>query len=235
MARTRRRFSFRKLHRRVGVVLALFLCLLAVTGIALNHSDELGLDERYVPAWVASFYLGSDEVFGIQIENHYAYSFGGSLFVDRTSIDSCAELQGWQSIENQQVALCDGELLLLTDGFQLIERVDSTIGLPPNITALHAQAGEFMIRSGSEWLSLDLMSLDLAPAAFAGDGNLPNLTQVPADYLLGESVTWQKFILDVHSGIVVGIPGKLFTDIVAIFLILMVLSGLWMWRNAQGR
>jgi len=233
MALTRQLTFSQKLHRRVGVTLALFLCLLAMTGIALNHSDEIGLDENYVPGWIARLYLGSTEVLGIQSSNHFFYSLGGNLLVDRTTISRCTRLQDWASLDDQEVALCDGELILLSPGFELIERVDGALGLPSNITEIHSTGPEFLVLADSQWLSLDLVSLKLSRVAFDGHVSETDWRPVPMDYLLGESVTWQQFILDVHSGVVIGLPGKLFTDLVAILLVLMVMSGLWMWHKTR--
>jgi len=44
-------------HRRVGVVVAIFAVLLAVTGIVLNHTAQLGLDRSFVPwPWLMKVY-----------------------------------------------------------------------------------------------------------------------------------------------------------------------------------
>lgn len=233
MALTRQLTFSQKLHRRIGVALALFVCLIAITGIALNHSDDIGLDKNYVPGWIARLYLGSNEVLGIQSSDQFFYSLGGNLFVDRTAISPCNRLQDWASLDDQEVALCDEELILLTPGFELIERVDGALGLPANITEIHSTGTEFLVLADSRWLSLDLMSLQPSPSPFDGQTSVVDWVSVPTEYLLGESVTWQQFILDVHSGVVIGLPGKLFTDLIGILLVLMVLSGLWMWHKTR--
>ena len=49
--RRRRRFKLRSMynwHRYVGVTAALFVVLLSITGLALNHTDELELDKRHI-------------------------------------------------------------------------------------------------------------------------------------------------------------------------------------------
>ena len=37
----------RSLHRSMGAAIALFVLLLSITGILLNHSSDLKLDKRY--------------------------------------------------------------------------------------------------------------------------------------------------------------------------------------------
>ena len=225
--------KLRKLHKQVGIFVAVFLCLLAITGIALNHSEVLGLDKKYVPGWVAEFYLGSTEVRGIRNADQYLYSLGGHLFVDRTPVTSCMELQDFESFDGQKIALCDGELILLTLDFQVIERIDNSVGLPEGVSNIRAEDIGFLVSTDSTWHSFNLLTLDLSPAAFSEEVQAPAWVPIPTEMLLGDSVTWQQFILDLHSGVVIGLPGKLFTDLVALLLIGMVLSGVWMWRNVR--
>src|SRR5580765_1208385 len=47
----------RRWHRRIGFAAMLFFLILAVTGLALNHGQGLGLDGRFVHAgWLARWY-----------------------------------------------------------------------------------------------------------------------------------------------------------------------------------
>ena len=53
----RRKNLFRKWHRRIGFAAALFLINLAVTGILINHSDDLELHKTYVTSdWITKAY-----------------------------------------------------------------------------------------------------------------------------------------------------------------------------------
>ena len=58
--RRRHRLKLKSLyvwHRWVGLVAALFVIVLAVTGLALNHTEELQLDARHVrTAWLLDWY-----------------------------------------------------------------------------------------------------------------------------------------------------------------------------------
>src|SRR2546423_4072410 len=47
----------RRWHARIGFAALLFFLILAVTGLALNHGQSLGLDGRFVHAeWLARWY-----------------------------------------------------------------------------------------------------------------------------------------------------------------------------------
>tara|TARA_R110002111_G_scaffold125706_5_gene190115 strand:- start:243 stop:977 length:735 start_codon:yes stop_codon:yes gene_type:complete len=225
--------KLRRLHKQVGVFVSVFLCLLAITGIALNHSEALALDKKYVPGWIAAFYLGSTEVRGIQKEDQYLYSFGGQFFVDRAPVTSCLELQDFEFFDGQEIALCDGGLIILTPDFQVIERIDNSVGLPEGVANIQVDDTGFLVNTDSTWQSFDLLTLDLSPTEFSQAVQAPAWVPIPTEMLLGDSITWQKFILDLHSGVVIGLPGKLFADLVALLLIGMAISGVWMWRNIR--
>ena len=71
--RLRRRNTLTIWHRRLGLTAALFVLLLATTGLALNHTDGLRLDERYVGAgWLLRWY-GIEEAMIDMIESSRAY------------------------------------------------------------------------------------------------------------------------------------------------------------------
>ena len=45
------------LHRYIGIVICVFLVLLSVTGIFLNHTDDLNLDKRFINwPWLLKHY-----------------------------------------------------------------------------------------------------------------------------------------------------------------------------------
>jgi len=53
------------------------------------------------------------------------------------------------------------------------------------------------------------------------------------ELILGSSITWQQFFLDIHSGIFVGNIGKWFMDLVALSLCGMAVSGIAMWYRTK--
>ncbi|MCF7982624.1 MAG: hypothetical protein K9K86_11625, partial [Pseudomonadales bacterium] len=44
-------------HRRIALIAAIFVVLLALTGLLINHANELGLDKQQLQgSWVARWY-----------------------------------------------------------------------------------------------------------------------------------------------------------------------------------
>ena len=46
-------------------------------------------------------------------------------------------------------------------------------------------------------------------------------------------VSWEQFILDLHSGKLLGLYGVMFSDLLAVLLIFMSISGIMMWWNSR--
>ena len=143
-----------KLHWRVGVVAALFLTLLAVTGIVLNHARALGLDHIYLDApWILQAY-------NMEMPEGYIKS------IEETS-------------SSIVVQTADGSLVLGRD----VEDVEAAVAVQYR----------------------------------------------------GEGVTLEKLLLDIHTGAIVGLPGKILSDLTALALLFLTGTGLYnLWRRKRG-
>ena len=224
--------SLRKGHRNVGIFLILFLLLVSVTGILLNHTESLHLNERSVPAFIAKRYYQSQAIPGFELNTHYYYSLGEILYFDQQALTQCGALKGIARQANQLVVLCDAELVLFTEDHQLIERISEAYGLPSNLDRLAVRDGQLLLANETKLFSFDTDSLE-SVSLTASFKNWPEMQTVPGDLLLNDSVSWQQFILDLHSGMFIGTWGKWLADLVAIFIIGIAISGLVMWRNPR--
>jgi len=185
---------------------ALFFVFLAITGIFLNHSARLGMDTRHVPGFIARTYLkNTDALMGVTIGDHWLYSLGGTLWIDGNEISDCYPgLSRVLQAENAVHVLCGDDLVMITSAGLLLEKV-------------------------SGWRT----DTKLAP-----DIILPDIEAwshpVPVDKEIYERhippVSWNKFLLDLHSGVWFGEMGVLLTDLIAVAMILMAVTGLKMSR-----
>jgi len=223
---------FRKSHRHVGIALAVFLLLVSVTGMLLNHTETLRLDHRFVPPFIAKQYYQNQTVAGFKLDEHYYYTLDKQLYADRVALTSCDTIQGIGRLPNQLAVLCDAELILLTPDHELIERIGVAYGLPVNLSRIAVQNDQLLLASDAEIFSFNTANLDAVKVTTVVR-HWPERHTVPVDLLLNDSVSWQQFILDLHSGMFIGIAGKWLADLVAIFLIGMAISGLVMWRNPR--
>ena len=246
----RRTFRFLlKSHRLFGLFLIAFILLLSTTGIALNHTDALGLAKLKAPGFIAARYyadISDIEVMGFKVEQQHFYALGGQLYANGLSVTDCNFLQGAVAMHEQWVALCDSELLFITPQLEFIEQVGLTYGLPEQVldpawdkSTLHEsmlaavlekdRPGLLILKTSRGNISLD--PLQLMANDYTGSVSYISAVPVPDKYLLAETISWQQFILDLHSGVFAGKVGKWWMDMVAILLILMAFSGFFMWRR----
>ncbi len=244
----RRHKVFWTWHRRVGIVAALLVLVLSITGIALNHTEGLRLDERHVrSAWLLDWY-------GIEIPTE-ATSFpldpgrisllGDRLYLGQQFLPGLHdELVGAVSLDGLIVAVVDGDVLILTRDGNVVDRLGGENGVPDGITAIGKRHdGAALIRAADGvyatdqellgWSRLDAGAADVAWARpDAIDEAL--LDAMRRDYR-GRILTLERVLLDLHSGRIFGSAGPYVMDAAAVLLILLALTGSWLWLGRRGR
>jgi hypothetical protein len=229
-------------HRRLGALLAVFVIVLCVTGIALNHTDFLRLDQRHVQSSTILSWYGINapsQAASVQVGNHRISLIGDHLYADQTLIGSPYTQLVGAGASGEMIAVAAGtDILLLSPQLHLIEIMTPTDGIPSDILALgnrgehlYALNAAGMWQADSEmvgWMKVD-NSADVQwseAQVITGDG----IDDIRRDYL-GRMLTWERVILDLHSGRLVGLAGPVLADLVALMLIGVAASGLWMWSR----
>ncbi|MBP6683465.1 MAG: PepSY domain-containing protein [Halioglobus sp.] len=232
-------------HRRLGLVAAVFALLLAVSGIALNHTPELGLDRRFVDwPWLNRAYgdLSSAPPAFQLGEQWLSRSADGRVYLDTREVAPCnGELVGALAAEGLVYAACARELLLITATGELVESITGSTGLPSPLTGIGLAGGEVAVQAAGNWWLADLELADFSARAPAGEvisqsasGHLPAQVRegipAPAAWL-----SWERLLLDVHSGRVLGRLGVLWVDLVGVLVSSLALSGIAMWWLRRRR
>jgi PepSY-associated TM region len=232
-------------HGRVGLLAALFLLLLATTGIALNHSAELGLDRRFVDwPWLSRAY-GDDsgDLPAFQVGEHWlSRAANGRVYFDAKEVAPCSgKLVGAVALGELLYAGCTEELLVITVSGELVESVNASTGLPASVEAIGIMDQQMVLQAGGIWWLADLGLMDFSQRATASGAaqqliarRLPESIRaaIPAP---DQWLSWERLLLDVHSGRVVGRLGVLWMDAVGVLLIILGLSGIVMWWLRRRR
>jgi hypothetical protein len=230
--------GFRKLHRNVGLVVVFFVVVIASTGIMLNHAGSLGLTSKAVPATIAGWYYEEDlsDVMGFSLPSGILYPMGRQVYLNELAVTDCLDgLRGAVELPELIVADCSGELLLISADGLLIERLSSVHGVPDHVESLGLQNNQLVLSLPGGDFQFDLNALSMTPAN--GAVTRTAMVVIPdtlTDGMLSGVVTWEKFILDVHSGRIVGI-GTWLGDAIALLLIVMSLTGLLLARTGNRR
>lgn len=222
-------------HRRLGLLLALLLVLLAVTGILINHTSDLKLADiqlknRGLLAWYGLEESTSDHGFKVT-EQTWISEANNQLFFNQAPVTACpAPLLSAAKHPKYLLALCQGTLILLTAEGKLLEKL--TFGLPEGANALTiTNAGDIQLRVDNQTLVLDLDTLTTSKS----DSQPTWPVRQPLPDALKQSsqtaISLETLLLDIHSGRILGRFGVFLMDITALLICLLALSGFWAWGN----
>jgi hypothetical protein len=240
--RLRRRNTLTIWHRRLGLTAALFVLLLSTTGLALNHTDGLRLDERYVGAgWLLGWYgiEAPDQAVSFPADGNMVTRLGERLYLGALRVEDHADsLIGAVSSDGFVIVALDGDLLMLTAAGDRVERLGREDGIPAGIRAVGLtgdgrvvlDAGDGIYRADSQLLAWERVNGEStglrwsAPAA--PDPAL--LSDLRQDYL-ANILTLERVILDLHSGRIFGRYGPWLMDAAALLLLVLAVTGVWVW------
>lgn len=244
MSRSKLRLFLWRWHRRLGIAIFVLILLLSVTGILLNHSGQVGLADKPVrQGWLLSLYgLKAPTITSFAVGEHWLSHLGGDyLYLDGRELAYCAhQLTGALVNNGIWVAACRDELLLLTPQGDVIERIGGAYGLPKPISGLGRCDQQLCLGSGSRWYLADIDQLTWQPIRWqqletAQPASLPaRVKQLLRDSYYGSTITWERVMLDLHSGRLFQM-GPWFMDLVGMLLMALSVTGLTMWYSGQRR
>jgi len=229
-------------------VLVVFVLLLAVSGIALNHGSDWGLDRRHVdwpwlldaygiqaPAPTASFVDG-----GLR-----ATLLGERLFVGDAEIaQDVTGLAGIATLDPLVLVGTQDTLYVLTTAGELVEAIDTAPGMPGPVERVGRDGQRAVVERGGKLYRSD-PDITLFEYWDAGqwDGvqwssaTPPAATELEALQALyrGRGLTVERVLADLHSGRLFARAGTLVMDAVAVFMIILSLSGFVLWIQHSRR
>ncbi len=233
-------------HRYVGLTTALFVILLASSGIALNHTDGFALEKRYVQnRWLLDWY-------GIQAPDSALFAtttygrltlLGTKLYLNAQPLDGEFQMfYGAVAKDELLVAAVDHDLLLLSKQGEIIERLTKGAGVPDDIEGLGTDTqGQLIITTKTGHYRADDQLLNWQTSIGASEAvawKTPQsisdtaLAHLQADYL-GRILRWERVLLDLHSGRLFGTPGPWLMDVAAILMLFLACSGIFIWLKRK--
>ena len=236
----------RRLHRFVGVLAALFTLWLAVSGILLQHAPGLGLHERFVthPAVLAWYGVRIEaDVRGYRAGTRDVVQLDERIFVGphRLALEDAALRGAIADGDDLVIALADGVLRVDADG-RILDRAGELEGLPTPIERIgRAADGGIALAAAGGLSSLSPDFLEVAPlpapAAAALQWSVRGALAAPDDataaaYLDGV-ISVERLLADLHTGRLGGDIGPWLVDASAVALIVLALSGLWLFARTR--
>ena len=233
---TERRRRLLKWHRRVGVAASLIILAIVATGIPLNHSEKLGLDHLTVGPKIMQYWYGMPSEtkptsFSVGADRLTWYQ-DTLYFNENQLIGKVDPIIGAALLKSAFVVATNSELLIFTNEGSLVEKL-SGADIPGDIKKIGVKFGSTVILltpSGQYSGSGDFLEWVAHPAATVWIAPLPN-SGTFNDKLrkthFGQGVPWSRFLLDIHTGRILGDLGPYLFDVVALCLLFLVGSGLY--------
>ena len=235
-------------HRWVGVCATLFLVILALTGLALNHTERLKLDQVYVKnGFILSQYgmSGGSDITTYRIHGTNTLShLDGSLFYNGTLLGPGGFPLGIIEGGPMTVVATATKLLYLSEMGELIEQVD-TYQLPWEELQIlgevvEADALVFVTDTGLWQPDADWIEFKRYEGAYVVDAMLEEVAlreeeqAAILEAFQGQGIPLYRVILDLHSGKLFGWGGRTVMDLTALAILLLIASGISGWlRKAR--
>ncbi len=234
-------------HRWLGIGSALFLLSLSITGLALNHTELLKLDQIQIKnSFILDRYgmAGGSEIEAYRIhESNTLAHLEGQLFYNSAPLLAGSRPLGIIEGDLITVVATDTRLIYLTGEGELIEAINSS-QLPYSIlTAVGttSDAQPLLISAAGNWTpDTDWLEFD----SYEGAYNVTPLetTQLDEDTtgalleaFQGGGVSLYRVLLDLHSGRLFGWGGRTLMDLSAVAIIILIISGIGGWLRKSRR
>lgn len=231
-------------HRYLGLTVILFVIFLSVTGILLNHTEELQLAKRYVHSeWILKWYgiqtPKIEAAFPLKTETGQSWLSASNkkLYINKIIITGEYEnLRGAVAMPEGFIVVLVGEkILLLMPNGDIVEKLSESQGLPVGITALgltneqelRVQTANGLYKTDNEFISWEKLANNAEQSQVKWI-----LPQSPPESLQqaltaqAEILPIERLLLDLHSGRLLSVY---FMDAVAILLIILAITGFLLW------
>jgi hypothetical protein len=230
-------------HRRMGAVAGLFVLWLAVSGIALNHSTELGLDHTAISApWLIRIY-GLHAVIpdrGFRSTTHWMIGTDSGTVIDgRPLATALPQPLGFVAANDLLFAANASCIMVLDARGQLVDTLQINdlplsnirrIGQGDGVVVIaDMQDRRYASRDGLNWMAYS------GNAIWAVSETLPAAVRARAAPHLGPQLSLERILLDAHSGRIIGPYGPLLVDAVGMVFMLIALSGFWIYLRHRLR
>ncbi len=235
------------------------MVLLSATGLLLQHVSKLGLDSSFIgsariiqwygieiPAVESSYNSGTNTVSLIE----------DTLFLNGRPLSAnYFTLRGLVNSEFGSVIATDNQLLLLSEEGELIEALGSVHGVPDDIisvglgldidAAREVDAGSrrVFLRLRDSLIEADLDALNWTESEISPNrvswSEAAELNAAEAELIreryAASLLSWERIVLDVHSGRMFGQFGVLLMDLMAILFLFMAITGVWIWSRRRSK
>jgi hypothetical protein len=230
----------------MGILVLLFLLLLTITGVLINHSHEFGLDKKPVKSSVLLDYYQIKAPKTIWYVSPEFYAVENQLWINDQKVISTERvfisLLTWHQF---YIAATDAQLFIFNQMGQMVDQLNIPLMFSDKLQQICHHQSQLIAVLEQQTVVSDEMLLDWQPIEQKLDAECAKpspldenqdikqqiVTQYRSSFLSAEQV-----IQDIHSWRILGHWGKWLLDIIALIIILMSISGGYLWlRHYRSR
>jgi len=233
------------LHRYIGIFLSLFLVILSITGIFLNHTDDLKLDKRHLKwPWLMKLYgLEAPHVDQhFEVSDHFISNYQGQIFINGQSSFAIQEsLKGIVLSNGVFYIATSKEVYLFSEKLEFINILEppveeiQSIGQDQLNNTILIQDKARQIWSLND-IENDWQLTEIQSNPWSIETSMTSMQQeMMKNYFFGQGIALEQFLLDLHNGVILKKLGKYLLDIVGILTLVLSITGIWMWSFRKKR
>lgn len=225
-----------KLHRYLGLAVSVILILLAITGIALNHTDDWQLNSRYIKSPTVLNWYGVNRpstIRSFKAGPHWISQLDQQSYFNTQALTTNNQLLvGAINTERFIVLAFKKQLLLISDNGTVIEKIPletpiDSIGFTGQNTVFIRLDTQIKVSYDGllSWQTVSDPSVQWSQETALSEPLNAQLQHTHRQHI----IPYERFLLDFHSGRLFGPVGIFIVDLSGILLIVLTLSGCWIW------
>lgn len=249
MNRRKKPFAFFLWHRRLGLAALALVFILSITGIMLNHTESLSLDETVVESDLILNWYGINPQgapVNFKTNNNWVSQWNQQIFFNGNSLISHKhKMSGAIELEEVIAIALGTDVLLIDNAGEVIELMKNSsasaiksIGLLEKKIALMDEVNNYYLSDTqftqftkvTKWEKQNSLSTTWSSVSTLTE---PEINQLKQSYR-GQGLNLERVILDLHSGRIFSDSwGIYIMDASAILMMLLGISGLWVWWSRK--
>lgn len=230
-------------HRSIGLAAVLFIFFLVVTGIVIQHSDALNLPAKYLSnTWLLRYYgIKPNPITSYNVGEQVVSHAGETLYLSGKPIPAKAEMMHGAVILHDDIVIATDDTVLVCDSAgRVIDVITVQDGLHefPLGIALTAHDTVVIRGASAHWEAGNGFALWQEVRQHDPGWVTPSAT--PADlkgmieaYDMSSQISWERFLLDLHSGRFLGRYGVYVIDAAGILILVLSITGIVLWATRR--
>ncbi|HEX7053685.1 MAG TPA: PepSY domain-containing protein [Burkholderiales bacterium] len=232
----RRVRTLRRWHRRIGIVAALFLLFLALSGVLINHPQAWGLDRARIHSPLLARWYGvhppPPRTMYASAGHRLVWGSGTWLLDGHRVAEDAPPPLGMVALDNGIYIATADAVFQYGAGYALVEKISGAALPAAPIARLGALGDRLAVRAGGASFAttdgLRWQRVGGHDATWSAPEPVPEALAATLAARLVPGIPVQRLLADLHSGRIFGAGGAFIMDAAALLLAILALTGTWL-------